>query len=67
MSRPAGNVLWGVVVDKFFVDGKVFVLGEDGVVYLDVVFVEDVLVDVGGDVEEGIAHAYEGACELGHC
>jgi hypothetical protein len=66
LSSTTGNILWGVVVDKFFVNGEVFVLGEDGIVYLDVVFVEDVLADVGGNVEEGVTHAYDGACELGH-
>ena len=58
---------WGrVVVDELLVDGDVLLLGEDGIVHLDVVLVEDVLADLGGDVEEGVAHPHEGAAELGH-
>jgi hypothetical protein len=58
--------LWRVVVDKFFVDGEVLLFCEDGIVYFDIVLVENILADIGGNIEEGVTHTYEGACELGH-
>mmetsp|Transcript_37552 Transcript_37552/g.79195 ORF Transcript_37552/g.79195 Transcript_37552/m.79195 type:complete len:365 (-) Transcript_37552:29-1123(-) len=58
LGGTTGNVLGRVVVHKFFVDGDVLLLGEDGVVHFDIVFVEDVLADIGGDVEEGVTHSH---------
>ena len=66
LGSAPGDVLGGVIVDELLVDGDVLLLGEDGIVHLDFVLVEDVLADLGGDVEEGIPHTDEGAAELCH-
>ena len=55
---PPGDVLRAVVVDELLVEGHVLVLGEDGVVELHGVLIENVLADLRRDVEERVAHAH---------
>mmetsp|Transcript_38718 Transcript_38718/g.116314 ORF Transcript_38718/g.116314 Transcript_38718/m.116314 type:complete len:406 (+) Transcript_38718:64-1281(+) len=66
LGGSAGDVLRVVGVHELLVDGDVLLLGEDGGVELDVVLVEDVLSNLGRDVEEGVAHAHEDSVVLRH-
>ncbi|KAL7536786.1 hypothetical protein ACHAWF_005558 [Thalassiosira exigua] len=59
LSGSASDILGGIVVDQFFVDGGVLFLRENGIVHLNIVFVEDVLADLRRNVEEGVAHPHE--------
>jgi hypothetical protein len=58
LGGSTSNVLGRIVVDKLFVDGNVLFFGEDGIVHFDIVFVKNVLADLGGDVEEGVSHSH---------
>mmetsp|Transcript_19244 Transcript_19244/g.42798 ORF Transcript_19244/g.42798 Transcript_19244/m.42798 type:complete len:378 (-) Transcript_19244:91-1224(-) len=58
LRGPPGDVLRAVVVDQLLVEGHVLLLGEDGVVQLHGVLVENLLADLRGDVEERVAHAH---------
>jgi hypothetical protein len=50
LGGTAGNELRVVVVQEVFVEGQVLLLGEDGVVGLQAVFVEEGIVTEGLDV-----------------
>ncbi len=41
MGSTAGDEFCGVVVQEIFIDAKVFFFGEDGVVGLEAVFLEE--------------------------
>jgi hypothetical protein len=50
LGSTAGNQLRGVVVKEVFIDGEVLGAGQDGIVGLELVFVEESLVALGLDV-----------------
>jgi hypothetical protein len=53
LGSTSGNQLRGVVVKEVFIDGEVLGAGEDGIVGLELVFVEESLVALGLDVWSG--------------
>ena len=61
MRGPAGDVLDGGAVVLLEVVVDVLLLVEDGVVGLEAVLLDELRLDGGGDVEEGVAHAEEHA------
>lgn len=50
LGSTSSNQLGGVVVEEIFVDGKVLFLGENGIIGLEAVFVEEGLITLGLDI-----------------
>ena len=63
LGGAAGDVLHLELLAHVLVHGRVLLLGEDGVVELDAVLVEELLGNHRGDVDDGVAHTEEHARE----
>ena len=62
LGGSSSNVGWLVGIDEFLEQRLVLFFGQDCRIKLDIVFVQQILSNVGGNVEQGVAHSHQDSC-----